>query len=346
MAYSRGSLWPAYVSAAEKRELARKAVAKLKKSGEVLEPVEIQGRKIARSFWGQAWCENLEAYSDYSNRLPRGRTYVRNGSVLDLKISAGRVQAKVNGSSLYRVDIKISALPPAAWQALVLSNSGQISTIMELLEGRISEAVMQRVTDRHTGLFPKPREISLACNCPDIAGMCKHIAAVMYGIGHRLDERPELLFVLREVDQSELIQAASSSEQLLTAGRSMSHRIDDDEDLSALFGIDIEFGDVSEKPSQQESLQVKTKTPAVKSERAVVKKVAEKTAKKSPSASKSKSPKKTKKPSKIKPKKSPSVAKVNKKKAKKVQDLAKPKKKSSAKSKPSKKTKRKKKSIE
>ncbi len=339
MAYSRGSLWPTYVSAAEKRELARKAVAKLKKSGEVLEPVEIQGRKIARSFWGQAWCENLEAYSDYSNRLPRGRTYVRNGSVLDLKISAGRVQAKVNGSSLYRVDIKISALPPAAWKALVLSNSGQISTIMELLEGRISEAVMLRVTDRHTGLFPKPREISFACSCPDIAGMCKHIAAVMYGIGHRLDERPELLFVLREVDQRELIQAASSSEQLLTAGRSLSHRIDDNEDLSALFGIDIEFGDVSETPSQQESRQVKTKTPAVKSERAVVKKVAEKAVKKSPSASKSKSPKKTKKASNIKPKKAPSVAKVNKKKAKKVQDLAKPKKKSSAKSKPGKKTK-------
>jgi uncharacterized Zn finger protein len=345
MAYSRRSLWPTYVSAAEKRELARKAVAKLKKSGEILEPVEIQGRKIARSFWGQAWCENLEAYSDYSNRLPRGRTYVRNGSVLDLKISAGRVQAKVNGSSLYRVDIKISALPSAAWKALVLSNSGQISTIMELLEGRISEAVMLRVTDQHTGLFPKPREISFDCSCPDIAGMCKHIAAVMYGIGHRLDERPELLFVLREVDQSELIQAASSSEQLLTAGRSIGHGIDEDEDLSALFGIDIEFGDVSETRSQQKLGQVKTKTAAAHNARAVVKKATGEIAKKSPSTLKSKPSKKTKKPSKIKPEKSLSVAKTKKKKAKKVQVLAKPKKKSSAKSKVGKKAKKKKKST-
>ncbi|MCX6127954.1 MAG: hypothetical protein NTX25_02680 [Proteobacteria bacterium] len=339
MAYHRNSQWPVYVSAADKRELARKAVAKLKKSGVILEPIEIQGRKIACSFWGKAWCENLEAYSDFSNRLPRGRTYVRNGSVLDLKIYAGRVEAKVNGSALYRVDINISALDQGAWKALIHSNSGQISTVMELLEGRISEAVMHRVTDKNSGLFPKPREISFSCTCPDIAGLCKHVAAAMYGVGHRLDDRPELLFLLRKVDHEQLIQSAASPEQLLKNGQDMSHRLGDDEDLAGLFGIDIEQVAISNlAPQFEKSVHADAKPSALKKS-AVTKNSRDKTSKKSGKITKNKPSKKAEKSSKIKQGQALSSTQAGKDKVKSgKQDLGKAKKKSKVKSKASKKT--------
>ena len=87
--------WQPYVSVAEKRRRAEREVAKLKKRGQAIAPVRIEGRKIAKSFWGQSWCTNLERYSDFANRLPRGRAYVRNGSVVDLQIAKGEVAAMV-----------------------------------------------------------------------------------------------------------------------------------------------------------------------------------------------------------------------------------------------------------
>ena len=168
----------------------------------------IEGRAIVSTFWGKAWCTNLEGYSDFENRLPRGRTYVRNGSVVDLKIAKGRITALVSGSELYTVQIDIAALPQKAWQVVKARCAGKVGSLVELLQGKLSNAVMEAVTDRAEGLFPKPKEIKMRCSCPDYAGMCKHLAAVMYGIGNRLDSSPELLFELRGVDHRELIEQA------------------------------------------------------------------------------------------------------------------------------------------
>lgn len=184
-------------------------MARLTKKGPRAEPVAIVGRQITRTFWGNAWCRNLEAYSDFANRLPRGRTYVRNGSVMDLKITPGAILAKVCGSDLYDVKIAIAALPPPRWRQAQARCSGQIGSLVELLEGHLSDHVMRVVTDPREGLFPAPREIKMSCSCPDWAGMCKHLAAVLYGIGNRLDQEPELLFALRQVDLLELVAAAA-----------------------------------------------------------------------------------------------------------------------------------------
>ncbi len=200
--------WKPYVPVAQRRAQAAKEVAKRAKKGQEVSPVRIEGRTIASTFWGKAWCTNLESYSDYSNRLPRGRTYVRNGSVVHLKIEKGRIDALVSGSELYEVQIDIAPLPNQNWQALKAQSAGKIGTLVELLQGKLSKAVMELVTDRDQGLFPKPKEIKMQCDCPDGAGMCKHIAAVMYGVGNRLDSSPELLFVLRGVDHLELIEQA------------------------------------------------------------------------------------------------------------------------------------------
>ena len=103
--------WKPYVPVAQRRAQAAREVAKRVKKGQKIYPVRIEGRTIASTFWGKAWCTNLESYSDYANRLPRGRTYVRNGSVVHLKIDKGRIEALVSGSELYEIQIDIAALP-------------------------------------------------------------------------------------------------------------------------------------------------------------------------------------------------------------------------------------------
>jgi uncharacterized Zn finger protein len=201
----------------------------------------LDGRKIASTFWGKAWCDNLEAYSDYENRLPRGRTYVRNGSVVDLQIGKGKVTAQVSGSELYRIEIKIKPLAASLWKSIQAECAGKIDSLIELLQGKLSSAVMQIVTRRERGLFPTPKEIDLDCSCPDWADLCKHVAASLYGVGAKLDQNPSLLFLLRGVDPSDLISKASAAEAVrqttATAGGAPAMS---EAEVADVFGIELE----------------------------------------------------------------------------------------------------------
>ena len=189
--------WPSYVSAAERRLRAAREAQKLRKKGSPVEPVTIEGRRIASTFWGKAWSDNMESYRDFESRLPRGRSYARNGSVLDLQIAPGKITALVSGSSLYSVAIDITQLSKKKWGAIRADCAGGIDSLVELLQGKLSKAVMERLCRQDAGLFPKPSEIRFSCTCPDFASMCKHVAAALYGGGARLDRKPELLFRLR-----------------------------------------------------------------------------------------------------------------------------------------------------
>ena len=230
--------WKPYVSVAARRRLAARELAKLAKKGHPVSPVVIDGRKVARTFWGKAWCDNLERYSDYANRLPRGRTYVRNGSVLDLQITPGAVKAMVSGSDLYRTQVAVAAVPKARWSAVCRDCAGGIDSLVELLQGRFSQGVMARICHEKTGLFPSPAEITFDCSCPDWASMCKHVAAVLYGIGARLDEQPDLLFALRKVNQQDLITRAGKGLPRTSKGPKAG-KILDAGDLSEMFGIEM-----------------------------------------------------------------------------------------------------------
>jgi uncharacterized Zn finger protein len=237
--------WRPYVPVAERRRKAAQKLAKMQKSGRKVSPVVIAGRNITSTFWGEAWCRNLEAYSDYANRLPRGRTYVRNGSVIDLQIEAGRVTALVSGSEIYKVNIDIKPLATPRWTDIKRQCAGKIDSLVELLKGSISKGVMEIVTRKGEGLFPAPKEISLSCSCPDWATMCKHVAATLYGVGARLDQAPEMLFALRGVDPMEMVEAAVT--QPSKAAKPRKGRTLVSEDLSSVFGIDIDSQTVSEE---------------------------------------------------------------------------------------------------
>lgn len=260
--YGYGGFKP-YVSVGVRRAQAAREIHRLKKEGRTLAPVAIEGRKVAKTFWGEAWCDNLQHYSDFANRLPRGRSYARNGSVLDLQIEPGRVAALVRGSALYDVTVTVGPVAPTRWRAICNDCSGAIDSLIELLQGRFSDSVMTRLCDPKTGLFPSPKEIVFTCSCPDWAYLCKHVAAVLYGIGARLDHHPELLFTLRKVDHQELI--ADSGASLAQSGRvAAKTKVLAEDDLSAMFGIDVAPPTASKKapPAPHQAKPVTAVRPA------------------------------------------------------------------------------------
>ena len=234
--------WAPYVPAAERRRKAAGELAKLAKKGQAISPVVVPGRTIATTAWGKAWCANMESYSDYANRLPRGRTYVRNGSVVDLQITPGTVAARVSGSQVYRTTITVKPVPQAKWQQICADCAGGIDSLVELLQGRFSKGVMDRLCRQGDGLFPVPIDIQFDCSCPDGATMCKHVAAVLYGVGARFDSRPELLFTLRQVDAAELLSKAGSG--VVTASAAGERTLAGD-DVGALFGLEMEGSTVA-----------------------------------------------------------------------------------------------------
>lgn len=248
--------WAPYVPVAVRRAKALKQLEKMKKKGFKVQPVQLSGRKIADSFWGKGWCEHMESFSDYANRLPRGRSYVRNGSVCHLEIKPGRIEAIVSGSSLYNVAITITPIVKNKWESVKNSCTGRISSLIDLLRGKLDRGVMEVVSDRKDGLFPLPGEMKFDCDCPDWAGMCKHVAAVLYGVGARLDYSPEMLFLLRGVNHEELVDVSAVVSVAAKAGTS--RRRIAETGLAEVFGV--EMAEAGENIKQEVTPAKKTKT--------------------------------------------------------------------------------------
>lgn len=252
--------YPRYISAAERKENAEEKIRKLSGKGENLSPVVIEGRDIAKTFWGKAWCDNIESYQDYESRLPRGRSYVKNGAVIDLQIEKGRISARVMGSELYEVNITIRELAKDKWDLIKKECAGKINSLIDLIQGKLSPEIIALLCRKEEGLFPSPKEIKLICNCLDCADLCKHLAAVLYGVGARLDKEPELFFLLRGVDQKELFSADFANE--LTKTDAPSDIASDD--LGGIFGIELDSLDeiteaveTSPKKAEKKSMTAK-----------------------------------------------------------------------------------------
>lgn len=236
--------YPRYVSVGEKRAKAAKKLKQLKKKNPDIQPIIIEGKTIARTWWGKSWNHNLERYADYSNRIGRGRSYVRHGAVLDLQISPGQVESLVQGtrSKPYTVIINIKGINKKIWQNIKSNCADKLDSLQELLAGNFPKALSEIFTAQGQGLFPSPEEIEFNCSCPDWAYMCKHVAATLYGIGARLDDSPNLFFKLRKVNMDDLIQQtiADQSYNLLKKAEKISDRMIAESDLSGMFGIDME----------------------------------------------------------------------------------------------------------
>ena len=230
-----------YVSVAEKKAKSLKALDKLKAKNKDLEPITIEGRTLAKSWWGKAWNQNLESYADYSNRIARGRSYVRNNAVLDLKITKAEVKALVQGSSRkpYTITIQIDKLSKEKWNKVIALCNRRIDTLEQLVGGNFPKELEALFKERNYGLFPAPKEIHFDCSCPDWASMCKHVAAVLYGIGSRLDADPKLFFELREIDSMELVKKSMEKrlDNMLKNADKKSERKIADKDVFDLFGI-------------------------------------------------------------------------------------------------------------
>lgn len=252
--------WGRYVPVAKRRANAAKKIAKLAKKGQNIQPIEIQGRTIARTFWGKGWCEHIETFCDYDNRLPRGRTYVRNGSVCHLEIKKGEVHAIVSGSFLYQVTIGIKPLVREKWEYIKKTCIGKVSSLLDLLSGKLSSGVMDVVAHPKDGLFPLAHEFNLQCNCPDWATMCKHVAAVLYGIGSRLDADPAQLFKLRGVNYEELIDVEQAITAVTSSMPSRRKRMDD-EAFTHLFAFDSNEATKASKLFSNKSLTSSTNFP-------------------------------------------------------------------------------------
>jgi uncharacterized Zn finger protein len=235
--------YPEYVPVGEKKKRNEKSVEQMKKKNPSIAPVTLVGRKLTRTWWGKSWNDNLERYADYANRIARGRSYVRHGAVLDLQIVQGQIQALVQGSSSkpYKIQIAIQPLTSVVWDAMIKDCAGKIASLQELMAGKFPNALSEMFTAKGNGLFPSPKEITLGCSCPDSARMCKHVAAALYGVGVRLDDDPASFFTLRNVKVEELISETLviKSQSMLDKSKSKGRRVIDNEDLSDVFGIEI-----------------------------------------------------------------------------------------------------------
>lgn len=229
------------VTAAEKKEKANKSIAKLKKKDPSIEPIIIEGRTLVKSWWGKAWNLNLESYADYENRIARGKSYVRNNMVLDLRINKGRVMAKVQGSRAkpYEVEILIDALSDEKWEYVTSLCNHSIDSLEQLIEGKFPKELDVLFKEKKYGIFPSPKEIHFNCSCPDWASMCKHVAAVLYGIGTRLDSNPMLFFELRDINSQELVKKSVEQklESMLKNASKKSKREIAEKDISDIFGL-------------------------------------------------------------------------------------------------------------
>ena len=262
--------YPRYVSVAEKRARAERKIKQLRKKQPDIQPVILAGQALATTWWGKAWNKNLERYADYTNRIGRGRSYVRHMAVVDLKIGPGRVDALVQGTrgAPYKVRITIAGIKKKNWQAITKKCRQELSSLPDLLAGKFPRKLQDVFMVQGRGLFPEPSEISFACSCPDWADMCKHVAATLYGVGARLDEDPALFFTLRKVDMEDLVGTAvrERTDAIIAQKPGISSRRIDDDKLSDLFGLDIDI-DLSVPTKQKKEKKVVRKKGAPRSGR-------------------------------------------------------------------------------
>lgn len=235
-----------YISISDQKAMALKSKKRLEKNlNRSLEPIILASTKLATSWWGKMWNTNLERYAEYSNRIGRGKTYVKNELVIDLQIEESKVFAYVQGKRRdpYQIAIYIDPTKPGLIEQIKEKCQGKLDTVEELLEGKFSKEISSIFMIQGAGLFPEPKEIKFRCSCPDYTSCCKHVSAVLYGIGSKLDVNPLLFFTLRGINLDDFLKDViiSKTENILDKGiKCKSKRIIDNANIEDLFDIDLD----------------------------------------------------------------------------------------------------------
>jgi len=162
---------------------------------------------FANRWWAKRWIGTLERFN-IGARLGRGRSYARQGQVLDIEIASGEVKARVQGSERepYRVSIKLKPLSAADWQKLTEAMTEEARFSAKLLAGEMPEDIEQVFAAEGLSLFPRTHgDLATDCSCPDYSNPCKHIAAVYYLLGEAFDNDPFLMFRLRGMERDALL---------------------------------------------------------------------------------------------------------------------------------------------
>ena len=215
------------LKAADLQKLAQQRLAELQAGGEELRPVINTTRKLASHFWGSAWMKQLAHCESGGMCLAPGRTLLRHGCVLDLRITPGCITALISAEKLYEVDLHISPIEGERLETLSQACYNHIDSLLALLEGNTNPDVLQQLCHPDHGLLPTPQDWRMRCTCPDWAEPCPHAAAAIYAAGCLIDTAPHLLFTLRGIEPASLLHHSDTTEI-------------DTNRLSCLFGIDID----------------------------------------------------------------------------------------------------------
>ncbi len=216
------------LKAADLQKLAQQRLAELQAGGEELTPVVNTTRKLAGNFWGSAWMKHLAHCESGGMCLAPGRTLLRHGCVLDVRIAPCSIRALISAEELYEVNLQLAPLDSEQQEQLAASCGRHIDSLLSLLEGKVDAAVLRHLCHPETGLLPTPADWRMHCTCPDWAEPCPHAAAAIYAAGCLIDATPALLFTLRGIEPHTLLSAPQESIELDTGK------------LSSIFGIDLD----------------------------------------------------------------------------------------------------------
>ena len=217
------------LKAADLKKLAAMRLAELQAEGQELHPVVNSSRKLATHFWGSAWMKQLALCESGGMCLAPGRTLLRHGCVLDMRISRGCITALVSADELYEVELHLTPLEGEQLESLTLSCGNHINSLLSLLEGKVDTSVLEQLCHPENGILPTPQDWKMHCTCPDWAEPCPHAAAAIYAAGCLIDADPKLLFTLRSIEPDALLAPTAQSIEI------------DTNKLASMFGIDIDL---------------------------------------------------------------------------------------------------------
>jgi uncharacterized Zn finger protein/superfamily II DNA or RNA helicase len=171
-------------------------------------------KSYGTTWWGKQWLQALENI-DYSNRLPRGRTYANKGLVQNLHIQGNAITAQVQGSmpKPYKISLTVPVFDAKAQENLLRIVTENPLFLSKLLNRELPPELNEACHKQGIHIFPRRwDDLKGTCSCPDYAVPCKHLAAALYIVANEIDKNPFVVFDLHNFKLVEALQTAGYTE--------------------------------------------------------------------------------------------------------------------------------------